>query len=992
MILLSRFSLKSALMATTAMLLFDPTIAHARVGVTSATDGDPLGKPPTESERVLRIGIDVQSNELITTNSRDRAHLVFLDGTSLTVGPNARLVIDRFVFDPASKTGDLAINASKGVLRLVGGKISKSNSIVITTPSNTIGIRGGIALITVEPDATTANYIFGTKMEVSANGVTRTITRPGSRVTTALGTVPSLPQLLPPGSLTGALDQLEGTAQTSGPSASRNADGAAVSSGFSANNSSRPLALVAPDRFGSGPGPNNRNPTNIISNALTDANNERQVQQLLISSSQPVPQSPTLPPVVQPVPPVVQPVPPVVQPVPPVVQPVPPVVQPVPPVVQPVPPVVQPVPPVVQPVPPVVQEPPPPPTQVIVTRGRLIQDPVYSSVNTSNLATVVNPSNFALLAPVGTEKGGSATITVVDGRSISVPWQPGIGIYGVSVTDPSLGTLNGQGVVSARGDYFAFVFVDASNRRLGVVGGTPTTMEQFPKAGIATHTIVNASTGGLPFASNAVGTDPHLKGAAQQSPLYSVFSPDAAPQVGDNFGRGGARASSMQATISVSGSGASQKSYMGVFIGEYFRDYSNNTMFSSGNLTGTYRLGATESTGRLTSSISTFDTGASNSIYGINADRIVLTSDLARSFLTVGQDGRVTEATTTRTPSASLDVRPTGDLVDYYTVNGATRVDTPVGVGVTRTSGVQNGYVGGLVEDVGRRTTRHLGGETQPTDLVLTKNAATNEILATIVVPGWANGVGSATFRLGNAASGHYPYSTFVDDQIFAIRDRSTAQVSSTTSVTVGAQTSTGTAVSSQTVMLSYNAAPTRDFFQSAGVVPCVCEFLTWGWWTGQVTYSPDSVYNPGGRDRLNLATFVTGTPTSVGALNSLNMQNATATYTGHMVGNVLNNGAAYIAPGTYSSVWSFGQRNGITTATFDGATYGGGRTPNTFMVGNGPAFTAPTLPAAGAGKTMTTQGAFFSSPSDPAKYQAGRFTINGTNYMAGGTFAAQKP
>ena len=72
---------------------------------------------------MLRIGIDVQANELVTTNENDRAHLVFHDGSSLTVGPNARLTIDRFVLDPSTKTGELAINASRGVLRLVGGKI-----------------------------------------------------------------------------------------------------------------------------------------------------------------------------------------------------------------------------------------------------------------------------------------------------------------------------------------------------------------------------------------------------------------------------------------------------------------------------------------------------------------------------------------------------------------------------------------------------------------------------------------------------------------------------------------------------------------------------------------------------------------------------------------------------------------------------------------------------------------------------------------------------
>src|SRR5690242_20203744 len=92
--------LSAALFGATTLMLVGPVAAQSKVGVTSATDGDPLGKPPQEKERVLRIGIDVQANEVVTTNSDDRAHLVFLDGSSLTVGPNARLTVDKFVYDP----------------------------------------------------------------------------------------------------------------------------------------------------------------------------------------------------------------------------------------------------------------------------------------------------------------------------------------------------------------------------------------------------------------------------------------------------------------------------------------------------------------------------------------------------------------------------------------------------------------------------------------------------------------------------------------------------------------------------------------------------------------------------------------------------------------------------------------------------------------------------------------------------------------------------
>ena len=175
------FSLvRTLLLGTTALALVASHRRGAKIGVTSATDGDPLGKPPTENERVLRIGIDVQANEVVTTKTNDRAHLVFLDGTSITVGPNAQLKLDKFVYDPNTKKGEMALTASKGVLRLVGGKISKTNAITIATPSSTIGIRGGITILSVSPTQTVSTFVFGNSLTVSGAGATQTITRPGT--------------------------------------------------------------------------------------------------------------------------------------------------------------------------------------------------------------------------------------------------------------------------------------------------------------------------------------------------------------------------------------------------------------------------------------------------------------------------------------------------------------------------------------------------------------------------------------------------------------------------------------------------------------------------------------------------------------------------------------------------------------------------------------------------------------------------------------------
>jgi hypothetical protein len=275
---------RAALLGATVLGLLAAPLAvreaAAKVGVTSATDGDPLGKPPQEAERVLRIGVDVQANELITTSANDRAHLLFLDGSSLTVGPNAQLTIDKFVFDPNTKTGELAINASKGVLRLVGGKISKNGPIVITTPASTVGIRGGITILDVKTNQTDSTFVFGKDMTVRAAGQTQVAIRPGSMIVTNLGSPPGLPTILAQGALNAQLAALEGGrrgSQSSGGSGSggRNPDQVAQSSGLSGINSSQSVRIVAPgvpDNFGSGPGPRNRNPNDTVLTALSNAN------------------------------------------------------------------------------------------------------------------------------------------------------------------------------------------------------------------------------------------------------------------------------------------------------------------------------------------------------------------------------------------------------------------------------------------------------------------------------------------------------------------------------------------------------------------------------------------------------------------------------------------------------------------------------------------------------------------------------------------------
>ena len=92
------------------------------VGVTGAANIDLLGHParrrhadhPTRRERA-------PENEKIETSASGNVQVLFVDKTTLNIGPNSSLVIDRFVYDPKAGTGQVALSLGKGVLRVVGG-------------------------------------------------------------------------------------------------------------------------------------------------------------------------------------------------------------------------------------------------------------------------------------------------------------------------------------------------------------------------------------------------------------------------------------------------------------------------------------------------------------------------------------------------------------------------------------------------------------------------------------------------------------------------------------------------------------------------------------------------------------------------------------------------------------------------------------------------------------------------------------------------------
>ncbi|MEQ9122937.1 MAG: FecR domain-containing protein, partial [Alphaproteobacteria bacterium] len=135
-----------------------------------------------------------------------------LDQSAVTVAPNSELVIDKFVYDPDKRTGEMAMTLSKGLMRFVGGRLSKSGGVQVNTPVATMGIRGGIALIhVVSPTVVDVTLLYGDAIEgVTDTGRNFRLRRTGFFTRIQQGKGASAPQPAPAGTVGQSMAKLEG--------------------------------------------------------------------------------------------------------------------------------------------------------------------------------------------------------------------------------------------------------------------------------------------------------------------------------------------------------------------------------------------------------------------------------------------------------------------------------------------------------------------------------------------------------------------------------------------------------------------------------------------------------------------------------------------------------------------------------------------------------------------------------------------------------------
>lgn len=159
------------------------TSAHADyVGNVGAVNQSALGTPTSKISHELKVGLGVEDNERIQTGSDGNAQIIFLDTSTMTVGHNSSIIIDKFIFNKDRNLSTQGLSLTKGVLRFVGGSISHTKGAEIKTPAASIGIRGGSVLVSIDADDRTQIILQYGIASIQSTLTSRTLTKPGVAV------------------------------------------------------------------------------------------------------------------------------------------------------------------------------------------------------------------------------------------------------------------------------------------------------------------------------------------------------------------------------------------------------------------------------------------------------------------------------------------------------------------------------------------------------------------------------------------------------------------------------------------------------------------------------------------------------------------------------------------------------------------------------------------------------------------------------------------
>lgn len=900
--------------------------APQRVGVNAAVNTDANGTPPGGLARKLVIGEGVVHNERITTDTNGQTQILFIDGSSLSVGPNSDMTIDNFVYDPSTGAGQMTLTQLQGAMRFVGGKLSKQdNAVTMHMGTATIGVRGGVFLANVGPGCKNGSagcnveliFVYGKAVTVTSNGQTTQLFRPGFAVDIGASGAIGSPHPAPPGTAATILTQLDGR---------KGGNGGATSVPTNSTVANSPIPNTVSNNIQVSIQQANQNNVAIAVAPTPPTTTPPQVPtnqvQTTSSQTQPVVASPAA-------------------------------------------------------------STPPPVAPAVFVGGVRDAASVNTGFRNANTAALGFTGNITYPANSSGQNGTLNGTATVNGNSVGFTLAPLTAGQTTNATATAFlsgaasnDTASGPATLTSDGDFFFANTVAQGGDKVFLFGGTPVSSSFYTATSPTPQVLAFAIQPDYALANGSqVQTIPFLPSFAGGtlpnavvSPLYVVTQPNSGFGSFNASTNTGTAPFALQASLAINGSGSNQQAALVVSTGSFETSNTFGSVVFSGPVRGTYMPGGTSPLTQMTSAVTTVPASDGTSLFGgTSIDGFVLDqnkSDSSGNFSQ--QDAQVFQ------PGVASSTTPFG-------FNQPVLASTlPSGVGATRTLSTETGYFGGIMKNGSGLNYALLGA----VGLGVNQRSSTLGAIfggSDPFTPS-SSGIGSVALEFGTLSGRNFARSAYIDDNIFGATENYTTPVVITTpgGATITYPTGASGATTFPTAAMVTSATvpgAANGLFQAAGATPCTCTYLQWGYWQANIPAS-----NQGGPSNTAQSSYIN---TWVAGMPTTNLPTVgTGTYSGAAIGTVNNNGASYLAAGGFTNTYNFGNNSGSVSITnfdnhtFTGTVSGGGGTYAAAISGNG--------------ANGTLAGSFYGPGAAETGGLFAVHQTNGPSYIASGVFAGK--
>ena len=96
------------------------------------------------SKSQAKLGDVLHQADVVETGGDGSVGITFIDNSRFSVGPDSRIELRQFRFNPTTHEGEFITDMSRGTLTVISGDIAKRSpeAMKIKTPSTILGFRG----------------------------------------------------------------------------------------------------------------------------------------------------------------------------------------------------------------------------------------------------------------------------------------------------------------------------------------------------------------------------------------------------------------------------------------------------------------------------------------------------------------------------------------------------------------------------------------------------------------------------------------------------------------------------------------------------------------------------------------------------------------------------------------------------------------------------------------------------------------------------------